>query len=47
MLGRLLCWLGVHDMQITGINMDEWNQICSIWGNCTRENCHEGYQFDN
>lgn len=52
MLGRLLCWWGIHDTQISG-----WNQpivpgaVFSTWGYCTRRHkgwvCQFSWQFDN
>lgn len=44
MLGKLLCWLGVHDNVVTGRNVFD-NRWQSVWGGCTR--CNKPFQWDN
>ncbi len=45
MLGKLLCWLGVHDNMVTGQNVDQYGRAQSTWGGCTR--CNKPWQWDN
>lgn len=45
MLGKLLCWLGVHDNMESCRNVDEYGLIRSVWGYCLR--CNKPWQLDN
>jgi hypothetical protein len=45
MLGKLLCWLGVHDNMMSNENIDQYGQIRSRWGYCLR--CNNPWQLDN
>jgi hypothetical protein len=45
MLGKLLCYLGVHDFKFHGANKDEYENMRSVWHSCTR--CMTTCQFDN
>lgn len=38
-VGKVLCWLGIHALVVTGGN------TYSAWGGCVR--CNSGFQWDN